>query len=157
MKKIVLLLVLSLGMISTSFGQQYKTAIGIKGGFPGYGAVSIKHFLGAGAIEGNIGGGARHIWLQGLYEQNYGIDGGLEWYWGLGADVGFWDNDYYWHHGNHYYYGGSWGGLDGVLGLEYTFEQIPIDLALDAGPRIRLWPYVGFDFGGALAVRFAIK
>jgi hypothetical protein len=148
---------LTLGMISTSLGQQYNTALGIKGGFPGYGAFSVKHFFGKGALEGNIGGGARHIWLQGLYEQNYNISGGLDWYWGLGMDVGFWDNDYYYHHEDHYYHGGTWGGIDAVFGLEYTFDEVPINLAADLGPRLRLWPYTGFDFGGAIAVRFAIK
>jgi hypothetical protein len=157
MKKIVLLLALSLGMISTSFGQQYNTAIGLKGGFPGYGALSLKHFFGQGAIEVNLGGGSRHLWIQGLYEQNYGIQEGLEWYWGLGADVAFWNNDYHWHYNDHYYHGGSRGSLDAVVGLEYTFAQVPINLAIDAGPQVRVWPYVGVGFGGALALRFAIK
>jgi len=163
MKKLVLMLTVILGMAQFTTAQQYNTAIGIKGGFPGYGALSVKHFFGgASAVEFNLGGGAHNIWLQGLYERNTNIEGGLDWYWGVGADVGFWSNGYRYYNNRYnddYYYnrGGAWGGLDGVIGLEYTFEEFPLNLALDVNPTVRLFPYVGFGIGGALAARIAIK
>jgi hypothetical protein len=157
MKRLLLAALLVLGTTELTTAQQYNTAIGIKGGFPNYGALSIKHFFGgASAAEFNLGGGAHHLWLQGLY-----IEGGLDWYWGIGGDVGFWSNGYRYYNGRYddYYYGrgGTWGGVDGVIGLEYTFGEFPLNLALDANPTVRLWPYVGFGIGGALAVRIAIR
>lgn len=153
------LLYLALVLTFSSFGQQYHTAIGIKGGFPGFGSLNVKHFFGgSSALEASLGGGARHIWLQGLYERNNALNQGFEWYYGFGADLGFWTNGSgYYNANNNKTYTGAWGGLDGVLGLEYTFEEIPLNLALDLGPSIRLFPYVGLTWNGGLAVRYAFK
>ena len=72
------------------YSQNYKTAIGIKGGYPGYGSLNGKHFLNSKtAIEGSVGGGANTLLLQGLYELNYSLEDGLNWYAGGGANVGF--------------------------------------------------------------------
>ena len=157
MKKCLLFSVLIFTL--SAFGQQYKTSIGIKGGYPGFGSLNIKHFFGgSSAIEGSLGGGARHIWLQGLYERNKALDQGVEWYYGIGADIGFWTNGYaYYNAGKNQSYTGAWGGLDGVLGLEYTFEDIPLNLAIDLGPSICLFPYVGLTWNGGLAIRYAFR
>lgn len=167
MKKLILL---ALIVSFNASAQQYKTGIGVKGfnsgyfgyhGYYGRGALNVKHFFGgASAIEGSIGGGSNHLWFQGMYEKNSDLGKGLEWYWGLGGDIGFWDRKYYKDHpvwGDSYHERYSWGGFDGVVGLEYTFSEIPINLALDLGPTIRLWPNVGFGWLGGFALRFAIK
>lgn len=161
MRKLLLALFVVFGMVQFTTAQQYQTAIGLKGGFPGYGSVSLKHFFGgSSALEANLGGGYRHLWLQALYEKNFNIQGGLDWYIGGGADLGFWTNGYRYRHphwDDDRYYTGVFGGIDGIIGLEYTFEQVPINIALDATPTIRLFPWVGFYIYGSLAVRFAIK
>jgi hypothetical protein len=55
MRKIVF--IASLLISAFSFSQSYKTAIGLKGGYPGYGSLNIKHYLnGSSAIEASIGG-----------------------------------------------------------------------------------------------------
>jgi len=155
------LFVLALIASTYSFGQQYRTAIGVKGGysFMSGGGISIKHFLGgSSAIEGNLGGGPHHLWIQGLYERNQALSKGFEWYWGLGADLGFWTNNYHYYSNKHkHYYSGAFSGIDALIGLEYTFSEIPINLALDLGPTIRLTPFVGFGWMGGVAIRFAIK
>lgn len=157
MKKNLLILTACLLLSGFAFNQNYRTALGFKGGFPGFGAFNVKHSLGGNsAIEGSIGGGRNHLWLQGLYEINKDLGSGFNWYYGVGADIGFWTNDYYYRHDNRDY-NGAYGGLDGVIGLEYTFEEIPLNLAIDAVPTIRLFPYVGFNFYGNFAIRFAIK
>jgi hypothetical protein len=176
MKKILLIASLCLLVTNYGFNQDYSTAIGIKGGFSGIGALNIKHSLGgSAAFEGSIGGGSNLLWLQGLYEINNPIEGGLSWYYGGGADIGFWtysrsyynkynvayyndlddDDDFYF--GNRYNGHRAFGGLDGVIGLEYTFAKIPLNLALDASPALRLFPRVGFALYGSIAARFAIK
>jgi hypothetical protein len=159
MKKLILAVFVSLA--TCSFGQQYSTAIGLKGGynFNGGASLNLKHFLGgSSAVEASLGGGSHHLWLQGLYEKNSALSDGFEWYWGIGGDLGFWTNGYsYYSKKNDHYYSGVWGGLDGVLGIEYTFKEFPLNLALDMGPTVRLFPYVGFGWSGGFAARFAIQ
>lgn len=159
MKKGIISFICVLLMSSTSFSQDYKTAIGLKGGFPGFGAINVKHYLsGRTAIDASLGGGSHHLWLQGLFEINNPIQNGLGWYYGVGADLGFWSGNYYYYNKRHdKYYNGAWGGVDGVIGLEYTFQEIPLNLALEAVPTVRVFPYVGFAMNGAFAVRFTLK
>lgn len=157
-----IILIFSFVFFGYSFGQNYNTALGFKGGYPTWGALNVKHFFGgsSNAIEGSLGLGYRYFWVQGMYERNYAISAapGLDFYWGLGADIGFWTNGYqYYHPKKDRYYGGVWGGLDAVVGLEYTFEQIPLNLALDFGPTIRLFPYLGGGYNGGFAIRYAFK
>jgi len=160
MKSAVLLVLMTVMVSLSSFGQNYKTAIGVKGGFPYYGTLDIKHDFGGAYGEFRIGGGRYDWFVQGLFEKNYGLDGGLEWYWGVGGHVGFWNygpgyNGYY--HKGKYYGNSSYVGLDAVIGLEYTFEAIPLNLAVDFGPAFNGWPYGYLYWGGALAARIAIK
>jgi hypothetical protein len=54
--------------------------------------------------------------------------------------------------GSTFYLSGS-----ALLGIEYTFNNIPLNLALDSGPIVQVLPQVGFGWGGGLAVRYAIK
>lgn len=157
MKKGLLTFVAALLVSGFAFSQNYKTAIGFKGGFPGFGALNLKHSLGgASAIEVSVGGGRNHLWLQGLYEINKDISSGFNWYYGVGADLGTWSKNYNYKWRDDYY-NGFYGGLDGVLGIEYTFNEIPMNLALDINPTIRVFPYVGFGMYGNFAFRFAIK
>jgi len=46
------------------FSQDYKTAIGLKGGYPGFGSLNAKHFISENsALEATFGGMAREkIW-----------------------------------------------------------------------------------------------
>lgn len=158
MKRNLLILTASLLLSGFAFNQNYNTALGFKGGFPGFGALNVKHMLGGkSAIEASLGGGRNHLWLQGLYEINNDLGSGFDWYYGIGADLGFWTGHDYYYHYNDRYYNGAYGGIDGVIGIEYTFSEIPLNLALDAVPTIRVFPYVGFNFYGNFAIRFAIK
>lgn len=158
MKTLILLIGLSLSTIC--LGQDYKTALGIKGGyfFTGSGAISLKHFMSTfDAVEVNLGAGRNHLWVQALYERNQSFAGaeGLDWYWGVGGDLGVWSTERYPY--RDVYYTGAWGGFDALIGLEYTVPSLPLNFALDAGPSIRLFPYVGVGVSSALAVRYAFK
>ena len=148
MKKV--LLVLSVFLSTLSFSQSYKTAIGVKGGYPGYGSLNAKHyFTGSSAIEASIGGGANFLWLQGLYEINQALPtDGLNWYLGVGPNVGL---------GNLTNNSGVYFSGSGVIGIEYTFQDLPINLALDTGPVIEIIPTLGFNWSGGIAVRYTLK
>jgi len=86
----------------------------------------------------------------GLYEIHNQINNapGLRWYYGPGATVGSRkykptdDSDLL-------------VSLDGVLGLDYKFDGVPINLALDWKPAIEITPNTEFDAEGfGLSIRF---
>ncbi len=170
MKKKLLIATLCLLVANFGMTQDYKTAIGIKGGFPGLGSLNLKHNMSSNsAFEFSLGGASNLIWLQGLYEINNPIQSGFSWYYGGGVDIGIWtySNSYYgpgyydyddhFYVGNRYYGKRAFGGIDGVIGLEYTFANIPLNFAVDASPVLRLFPRVGFNVYASIAARFTIK
>jgi len=141
---------------SQSMGQTYNTALGAKLWRDG-GGITVKHFVGNNnALEG-IG----YFWnhgtrITGLYEFHFDIAGapGLKWYVGPGAHVGFYNSGkYYDGYGNGI--GGTFIGIDGVLGLDYKFNKAPINLSLDWQPSIEFGDGRGFWGGwGGLGIRY---
>lgn len=128
----------------------YQTALGVKV-WDG-GGISLKHFVGGNnALEG-IG----YFWRQGaritgLYEIHGPINnaGGLQWYIGPGAHVGFYNDRY----GN-----GSFIGIDGVLGLDYKFNGAPINVSLDWQPSFEFGDARGLTGNwGGLGIRYTLK
>jgi len=117
--------------------QEYKTSLGLRIGVP-YG-LTIKHFMNDyNAVEGILASDYGGFVVTGLLEsENWtGKYPALNWFWGVGAHVGFWDAG-----ANKYVksnYSGSVIGVDGALGLEYTFDKIPLNLSLDVLPSINL-------------------
>lgn len=158
-----LILLIGISLCSVSFAQPYNTALGLKGGYfyTGSGGVSVKHFMSASdAVEVNLGAGRNHLWVQALYERNFSFAGSkeLDWYLGLGGDLGMWSSQYqYYYPKGRVYYTGAWGGADAVIGLEFTHLRVPFNIALDAGPTVRLFPYVGIGVSSGLAVRYVFK
>lgn len=156
MKKTMLLLFLSM-IGSNTFGQQYTTAIGVKGDWSNLNVdraqFSIKHFFAVpNSFEVNFGAGRRFIWIEGLYLYNHPLRNGFDWYAGGGLDLGYWNTNY----DNRYdsaTHSGFWSGVTGVFGVEYTFDFIPLNFALDAGPTLRAVP----DFEVGVKVGFSAR
>lgn len=130
-----------------SSGQSYQTALGVKV-WDG-GGISLKHFVSTNhALEG-IG----YFWRQGiritgLYEIHGHISGagGLKWYIGPGAHIGFYNTK----NGD-----GSFIGVDGVLGLDYKFNGAPINMSLDWQPSFEFGDTRGFvGSWGGLGIRY---
>lgn len=154
MKKTILIFFIGFCLTTLSTAQDYNTGIGLRGGFAN--GLTIKHFTGTNtAIEGIFASRWRGFQITGLYELHYSffdVDR-LNWYFGGGAHIGLWNGDY-----------ASWGdpgtsytvvGLDGILGLEYNFREIPINLSADWKPAYNLFGYSGFwADGGALSIRY---
>lgn len=158
-------------VISCTFAaqaQNYTSAIGLRLGYPI--SVSYKHFLSEpaaievfagyrnyGSVIGNYGWSFFNI--GGLYQYHKPISGveNLNWYFGGGASVYFYNYD------DGFVYDGdntSTGfGLLLNLGLDYKFENAPINVTLDWVPTIRFNGYdSGFGGGfGALGVRYVLK
>lgn len=160
MKKIVVvsfLILFSVAIQQEVQAQYYQTSLGLK--FGGYNGISAKHFLGdVNAVEGLLSFGWGGFAITGLYEWNWTAfdTDGLGWYIGGGAHLGVRDSR---PHGDPYDNDGSaFIGLDFILGLEYTFEEIPLNLALDWKPAFDIIGDQYFWAGDvALGVRYAFQ
>ncbi len=156
MKKIGLTLLLAICGYFFSTAQDYNTGIGLRGGFSN--GLTIKHFISEkGALEGIISSRWRGIELTGLYEihnQAFNVDR-LKWYIGFGGHVGFWNGKYhknYWGEPNTSY---TVIGVDGILGLEYSFREVPINIGIDWKPAFNFVGYNGLWVdGGAFSIRY---
>jgi hypothetical protein len=156
MKKFVFMLLIVFGLVSTGKAQDYNTGIGLRGGWES--GLTIKHFIGSkSALEGILATRWRGFELTGLYEiHNTAFNAErLKWFFGFGAHIGFWNGDY-----THKYWGEPGTnytviGVDGILGLEYSFEEVPINLGIDWKPAFNFSGYTGWwADGGALSIRY---
>ena len=131
---ITALLLLSLTGIQA---QDYQTGVGIRGNIA-TGGFTIKHFTDEQtAVEGLLLFGGWGFTVTGLYEihaRAFEVDR-LNWYYGGGAHIGQWGSAHpFLDKPGHY----AVVGLDGIIGLEYTIEEIPFTLALDWKPSLNL-------------------
>lgn len=137
MKKLILICSFLLVAGSAQvFGQDYKTAVGVRAGTP-YG-LSVKHFVSEpNALEGILSSRWQGFIVTGLYErvQWTGKYPGLNWYYGAGAHVGLFDANSPYFDADGYQ---SVIGIDGVIGLEYTFDEVPFNIGFDWIPSINL-------------------
>ena len=156
MKKIILSFVLVFSLVTLSYAQDYRTGIGLRGGFTN--GLTVKHFVSdKTAFEFLFASRWRGIEITALYEihgRAFQTDR-LNWYYGIGGHVGFWDGD------NTYKYWGDQGnsytviGIDGILGIEYNFREVPFNISLDWKPAYNLVGYSGFwADGGAVSIRY---
>ena len=154
MKKTSLILAFIALMSLTTFGQDYRTSLGLRAGLP-YG-LTVKHFLSkTNAVEGILASSWGGFVITGLYENEHwtGEYPGLNWFWGVGAHVGFWDIDR--NPNVQESYDGAVIGADAILGLEYTFDEIPLNLSLDLLPTFNLIGSTGWGgINGGLSIRF---
>lgn len=149
-----MLLIAILGVSIIAFAQNktrnstsYKTAAGVK--IWNGGGLNLKTFVRqekeAVEIIGFFGQGFARI--TGLYEfhGDLSTDGELKWYAGPGAHVNFYNAPI-----------GTIFGVDGVLGLDYKFKNLPLNLAVDWQPSFEFGKNVtGFSGNwGGLAVRY---
>jgi hypothetical protein len=146
MKRIIFLVVLSISTISKS--QSYKMAIGLKGGYPSIGGLNFKKMLSKStAAEISIGGYEGGLVTSGLFEIQKPLPetAGLFWYLGFGPTFGSSNNSLLL-------------TANGVLGVDYKFQDLPLNIAIDTGPVMQL---IGkknlFSWGGGLAVRYTLK
>jgi hypothetical protein len=154
MKKILLLLLLAFSTMISTYAQDYKTSLGIRGGLPV--GITVKHFLNeANAFEGILATRWGGFVLTGLYEFERwtGEYPALNWYFGFGAHLGTWSQGY--NPRLDESYSGLVVGVDGVIGIEYTFDELPLNLSLDILPSVNLIGYTGWGgINGALSIRY---
>ncbi len=158
MKKYLLLFTLIFSLSATGFGQDYETAGGVRGGF--YNGLTIKKFISEkSAFEGILTSRWVGFNVTGLYELHsmdaFDVDR-LNWYYGIGGHLGYYNGSSYSYWNSSTVTGYAMVlGIDGILGLEYNFEEIPINVSVDWKPAFNLLGYTGFlGDGGALSIRY---
>ena len=133
--------------------QSYKSAIGLRLGDPS--GITFKTFINStNALELIAGTGywGHNFAVTGFYQwqnpTNWAPN--LDWFVGPGAHVGFW-NDYW----KDEYNTGILIGFDGIIGLEYTFDDIPLNLGFGVGPTLQVTSGPGFFYwNGGFSVRY---
>ena len=130
--------------------QDYRLALGVRlsNNVPTLGSsISGKYFVtDKNAIEGLLAFGNR-FGIGALLELHrpFQTVEGLSWYFGGGAYVGWEDSDTYL-------------GPTGVIGLDYKFPSVPVNLSLDWKPELDILPAVNFvPEAFAVSIRFTIK
>jgi hypothetical protein len=157
--KIYLVLLFFVFLIGTNTAQDYKNAIGAK---LGYGLIaSYKTFLNERSALDIFGGFRWGGLAAGAYYLNHTPINNVErlsWYWGFGGSFTTWNYGI----GSVSYYEL---GASGVLGLEYNFDEIPLNLSVDWAPTFVLANNWGENWGlgrfrsgyGALTARYILK
>ncbi|MEJ7769850.1 MAG: hypothetical protein WKF89_18670 [Chitinophagaceae bacterium] len=154
MKKLILIILLIAGVTysHSSFAQDsqnYNLGLGIRlsNSSPTLNnSITVKYFLDPStALEGLLSFGSR-FGIGGLYEIHKPLNfPGMQWYYGAGGYLGFQSNDTYL-------------GPTGIIGLDYKFEKIPLNLSLDWKPELDILPRIAFipdAFG--LSARFTLR
>lgn len=142
-------------IVFQSEAQPYQTGIGIRGGATS--GLSAKHFIGeSAAVEGILGLQFDGFKITGLYELHSGAfdQKNLFWYYGIGAHVGIYNDGYDPPYSDYDYGADPVFGIDGVLGLEYKIEEIPITFSLDIKPFLEFTDPDFYLFDAGLSVRY---
>lgn len=142
MKKLILLLAVVLTFSLTTMAQNensYKNAIGVRLGstVPAIkSGITYKRFLANdNAFEGILSFGDG-VGICGLYEIHKPLSTqNLQWLIGFGGYVGITNGD------------GKFGAA-GIIGLDYKFNQIPLNITLDWKPELNIISKVGFRAEG---------
>lgn len=157
MKKILLTTALIAIVSVVGYTQSYNTAIGARVGNSN--GATVKHFIGyQSALEGIVSTRWQGFNFTGLYELQYPIGNVENFYWfiGAGGHIGAWDGDnnpWFEDRDDHVVI-----GIDGIIGMEYTLKEAPLNFGIDWKPSLNLVEHSGFwgdEF--ALSVRFAFK
>lgn len=155
MKKTLLTIAIVLSSLTLIKAQDYENALGLRAGLST--GITFKHFFSTtDAVEGILSMRYSGFNLTGLYERHMAAfdTEGLYFYYGGGGHIGFYDSD-------------PWDdddvddnddsimliGVDGIVGLEYVFKEIPFNISLDWKPAINLIGRTHF-VGDELALSF---
>ncbi len=160
MKKILAVCFLSLPLLV--FTQEYKSAFGVKIGYPGFVGLNGKVFMGKWLALDNLAGvnfdrDNQFVALIPVLEFNkkFGLNDGYNWYAGAGPNFQYYISGAYMHDD-----ASTTNGLliktDALFGLEYTAPKTRMNAAIEGGPSINVYPFIKVGGFVNIAVRFAI-
>jgi hypothetical protein len=164
MRKLFLSAFLLIGLAITAQAQDgRRNALGLRlGDNDGFGGeISYQRLLGDNnRLELDLGWRNSNDYdafkLAALYQWVWNIEGGFNWYAGVGGGIGSWSYDYDGPGPNDYDDDGTFLFVAGDIGIEYNFD-IPLQLSLDFRPELYFNDdYRGDNFGPdiALGIRF---
>lgn len=141
MKKLLFTAIMLVGLAFSAEAQNFsKNAIGLRlGDNDGFGGeISYQRGLSAkNRLEIDLGWrnskDVDAFKLVGLYQWVWNIEGGFNWYAGVGGGVGSWSYDK-----SGYSNSGTFVLAAADLGIEYNFKEAPIQLSLDIRPEFYL-------------------
>jgi hypothetical protein len=147
---LALSLILLTGYLESASAQDYKLGLGIRFSTAAptlSNSFTVKYFINdRDALEGLVSFGTR-FGIGGLFEvhQLIGNVPNLNWFYGGGGYVGF-------------QYGNTYLGPTGVIGIDYKFPNVPINLSMDWKPELDILPAINFvpDALG-LSARFTFR
>ena len=154
MKKLLLVLVAVIGL---SFAANAQNAIGLRLGYGN--EISYQTAMGANRLELDLGSldallygyDYNFLSLTGTYQWTFGLPvDGLGWYVGPGVMAG-------WYLSKYADYGGLNIGIGGIIGVDYKFAGIPLQMSLDARPMYSVVHpkyFNGIGYSAALGVRY---
>ena len=155
MKRISFLFLIVFMFLSTQWvsAQDYRMALGIRLSSSDAtlsNSVTGKYFItDRTAIEGMVSFGNR-FGVGGLIEiHNPFATPGFKWFYGGGVYVG---NGDYEKSDNTTYFGPT-----GIIGLDYKFPDIPLNLSVDFKPELDIMPAITAHYALAFSVRFVFK
>lgn len=142
MKKLFLFLLVAFALSINANAQDessYKNAVGVRlsSSLPVIqNGITYKHFFGNNAVEGILSFGDG-VGICGLYEIHKPISSteNLQWFIGFGGYVGFNNST-------------SNVGAAGIVGLDYKFKNIPLNISVDWKPELNIISKVGFEASG---------
>ena len=164
MKKIVLSAIMLIGLAFTAQAQEIsKNALGVRFGDSGGFGGELSYQRGLSSTNrleldlgwrnrsnfDNSGYDDKAVKLTGLYQWVWNIDGGFNWYVGVGGGVGNYSYDY-----NGSSYSDTFAFAAGDIGIEYNFD-FPLLVSLDFRPEFG-GDYYKNNYGSdvALALRY---
>lgn len=141
----------------TTQAQRGNNAIGLRfGGGVGHDAeISFQTPFSGNRAELDLGFGGRgdfDYWkLTGIYQWVMPIESGFYWYLGLGPAIGSWSYDDHDLDDSGVYIAAALNA-----GIEYNFDEVPLQISIDTRPELSLsdTPSDPFGFGLALGLRY---
>jgi len=155
MKKVIFVSLLTTAIAFAASSQSYKTAVGVRLSSSAAmvnNSISLKHFLNErSAIEALFSFGDP-LSLGALYEVHKPFSTeGLQWFYGGGGYIGFVKNLNPTTHEKETEVNF---GAQGVIGLDYKFANIPLNLSLDWKPELNLISDINFE---PAAIGFTVR
>ncbi len=156
---VITTLILLIMAATVSAQRDYETGIGFRAGVSS--GLTVKHFMTERkAWEAILSTRWEGFLLTGLYELHQDVFNttNFNFFYGVGGHIGEWPGDI----PHHPWFGDKNShlaiGIDGIIGLEYTFDEIPFSISLDWKPTFNIAEHAAFlaDEAG-LSIRYVIK
>ena len=158
MKRIIIIMLFPLLLVTGGKAQDYHTGLGLRASMaPG---ISVKHFIttdmaGEGILTARWGG-FNATALAEFHLPVFDTEG-FYFFYGGGAHLGVWDT------GRDFYGDTRDGtrlflGIDGIIGLEYAFLDIPLSVGMDWKPGMNFLADFGLFFDDlAISLRYLFR